>query len=358
MPRYHTDEFCQESLIYDLFTESPVPVSGLADDVIVMTVRASSSGQAATCDAKFAYMDTVVGNVGARVIKKAFIGSGKLTPIYAHNASHGLDHGYRNSWFGFLEDSIEEALRQRSPGQMITVLMLTPDRFARPRYFNQYRPSTWGLTSTDYRQLDVWLTSRFGKQRQRVRCLTCFAGTPEQCRGFQTSIGMRHTGKHNGRPKGSQNKKPRVPTLTPKQKTAFRRMLHSEIPYLVSELKLNGTQCYRYFKTIYGNIPVIRETVCRWAAKERGTPGRPGRPVTRRKTSAAMKAVKEESTVVEKECVILHCFYKRPSGTHPALLRIKRMRDAVKPLTHERDNKNVSIFLYSRVRQREIDVPP
>ena len=127
-----------------------------------------------------------------------------------------------------------------------------------------------------------------------------------------------------------------MPTLTPKQKTAFRDMLRAEIPHLVGELGLNGTQCYNYLKAHHGGyIPVIRETVCRWVVKHRGTPGKSGRPATSKKTAGAMNAAETEPTIVKKECVILNRHHTRPVGTHPALLRTKRMFDRAKPLAQE-----------------------
>lgn len=357
MPVYHTDKICQESLLYDLFTESPVPVLDLADDVIVLVNRASSPAQEIAHDAKFVFMRETIGTVGKRVIERRFTRPGRLGPVYAYNESHGLDHGYKDTWFGFLEDTIEEALRRCFPGQRLTILMLTPDRFGRPPYFHPHNPSTWRLTNADYRQLDTWLTARLGNRRRRVRCLVCFTGTPGQCRGFQSQLGMRYSGNLGGRPKGSRNKKPRVPTLTPKQKTAFRTMLQAEIPHLVDELKLNGTQCYNHFNFIYGYVPAIRETICRWVAKHRGTPGQPGRPATNKKTADAAQVTEVESTIVEKQCVILNRHYTRPVGRHPALLRAKHVFDSGKPLAQERDNIHVPEFLYSRVRQRE-DEPP
>ena len=316
MTGYPKDKLSQESSLHDFFTGAKVQIADLVNDVILMVNRASSPAQEATHDSKFAFMDTLIGDVGKRVIKRAFTGSGKLTPLYEFNESHGLNHGYRDSWFGDLEDIIEEALRQSFPGQRVTVVMLTPDRFARPQHFHPYYPLTWWLTGAHFKQMDTWLTARFGNRRKRFRFLTCFAGTPSQCRGLQSKIGMHYSGNIGGRPKGSRNKKPRI-TLTPKQKTAFRKMLRDEISHLVGELGLNGTQCYKHFKSIYNYIPVIRETVCRWVAKARGTPGMPGRPAG---TPDVMKPKKTESdleSTSENKCVISKHRSARPTATHP-----------------------------------------
>jgi len=334
-------------MLHDFFTELPIPVSDLANDVIIMANRASTAAQEDANDAKFAYMKATIGNVGKKVIKKAFTGSGRLKPIYDYNESHGLDHGYTNSWFGFLEDIIKEVQRPPYfPGQRITVLFLTPDRLARPQLFHPHYPQTWELTDTDCKQFEKWMTARFGRQRQYIRFLTCFAGTPNQCRGFQSKISMHHFGKHGGRPKGSRNKKPRVPTLTPKQKTALRKILHDEIPYLVNELKLNGTECYRYLKELYGIIPVIKRTVQRWVTAERGTPGKSGRPIA--------KITPPEP---KNKCVILNCRRKRPIGIHPVLIRIKRIRSTGK-LHPAKRVINVSFFPYFRIQFRKVYEPP
>jgi len=354
---YHTDEFCQESQLFDFLSETPVPVADLTDDVIVLVNRASSPGQEAAHDSKFKFMRAAIGDAGRKVFEKRFTGSGRLGPVHAYNESQGLNHEYRNSWFGFLEDIIEEAIRLCFPGQMLSVLMLTPDRFARPQYFHPHNPRSWSLSNADYKQLDDWLAARFGSHRRRFRLLICFTGSPGQCRGFQSQLGMRYSGKHNGRPKGSRNKKSRVPILTPRQKTAFRDMLHAEIPHLVDELKLNGTQCYNHFKSIYGYVPAIRETICRWVAKHRGKPGESGRPATNKRAMDVANVIETESTIVKKECVILNHCYKRSSGRHPALLRLKRIQNSSKPLIQQRDNTCVPFFLYSRCRQRE-DEPP
>ena len=339
MSGYHTEKPCQDALLYDTFTESPVPVSDLANDVIIVANRESSGAQETAHDAKFAYMEATIGNTGKKVIKKAFTGSGRLKPLYDYNESHGLDHGYTNTWFGFLENVIKETLQQCFPGQMITVLLLTIDRLGRLQNFHPHSKKTWGLSNVDYEQINKWLTARFGKQRRYVRFLTCFTGTPEQCRGFQSQLGMDFWGKSGGRPKGSKNKKPRV-TLTPKQKTALRKILRTEIPSLVA-MGLNGLECYRYLKGHYPVVPVQKRTVQRWVAEERGTPGMPGRPTA-----------KPTPPEPKNKCVILKCRCKRPIGTHPALVRVKRIRSIDRPPPLKRVKESISLLPYPRIRPR------
>jgi len=345
MSGYHSDTFCQDVLLYEPFTGSPVLVSDLADDVIVMVNRESSTAQETAHDAKFGFMQSTIGNAGKQVIKKAFTGSGRLQPIYEFNESHGLVCGYEGTWFGVLEDTIKEVQRQSFPYQRITVLFLTPDRLARPQNFHPHNPHTWGLSATDYGQFDQWTQARFGKHRRYVRFLTCFAGTPQECRGLQSQIGMYYSGNVGGRPKGSKNKKPRI-TLTPKQKTALRKILRAEIASLV-EMGLNGRECYDYLKGHYPVVPVIKRTVQRWAAEERGTPGTSGRPAT-----------KPTPTEHENKCVILKCRHERPIGTYPALIRVKRIRSIDRPLPPKRVKESFSFFPYPRIRLREVYEPP
>jgi hypothetical protein len=330
MSLYPKNEFGAAHVLYDFFTESPIPVSDLTDDVIVMVNRESTSAQDNAHDAKFDFMQSTIGNAGKQVVKKAFTGSGRLKPLYEFNESHGLDNGYKGTWFGDLENTIGEAIRQSFPGQRVTVLFLTPDRLARPQNFHPHNTHTWELSATDYGQIDQWLTARLGKHRRSIRFLTCFAGTPEQCRGFKTKISMHYSGNRGGRPKGSKNKTPRV-TLTPKQKTALSKILRAEIPSLV-EMGLNGADCYRYLKGHYPVVPVSKRTVQKWVTEERGTPGTPGRPAT--KTTLPQ---------LENKRVILGSRYKRPSGKHPALIRIKRIQSIDRPLPLKRV-KNILSF--------------
>jgi len=352
MSGYQITQLCQEPVLHEPFTGSPVPVSDLAGDIIIVANRESSTAQEPAHNAKFAYIETTIGSVGKKVIKKAFIGSGRLKPLYDYNETHGLALEYTHTWFGVLEDSIKEAQCQSFPGQRITVLLLTPDRLARPRYFHPHQTLTWGLTHTDSSQFDTWKRARFNARTQYVRFLTCFAGTPGECRGFQTQLGMRYFGNLGGRPKGSKNKKPQVPTLTPKQKTAWRKILRAEIPHLVGEWKLNGTQCYNYLTfTHNGYIPVTRQTVCKWVAQERGTPGTPGRPLT-------ADSLPNKVPPPKKECNLLKHRPTRPPGTHPALVRVKRIRSIDRPPLPKRVNKSIFFFPHSRIRGREIYEPP
>ena len=343
---YQKNTNCQDALLYEPFTGSPVPVSDLTRDMIVLINRASTEAQTTAHDAKFAYMEATIGNVGKKVIKKAFNGSGRLKPIYEFNESHGLSDGYKATWFGALEKIINAVLDQSFPGQRASFVLFSPDRLARSQYFHPHVPQTWGLTDTDYEQFDEWKQARFGRRCQYIRFLTCFTGTPEQCRGLQSKIGMRYCGNLGGRPKGSRNKKPRI-TLTPKQKTALRNTLHDEIPYLVKELKLNGAECYRYLKGHYPVVPVIKRTVQRWAVEERGTPGKSGKP----KTKPTLPEPKNK-------CVILFRCYKRPSGTHPAFIRTKRIRSIDRPLPPKGYNFHSSFFPYFQIRIREVHDPP
>ena len=334
---YQKNAVCQD--VYEPFTGVPVPITDLAGDVIVLANRASTPAQESSHDAKLDFMQSTLGNVGTKVLKKAFTGSGRLKPLYDYNESHGLDFGYKGTWFGDLENALDEVLGQSFPGQRVTVLFLTPDRLARPQKFHPHNPHTWGLTSTDGTQFDQWMTTRFGNRRRYVRFLTFFAGSPGQCRGLQSKIGMQYTGNRGGRPKGSKNKKPRI-SLTPKQKTALRKVLRAEIPYLVKELKLNGTECYHYLKGHYPVVPVIRRTVQKWVAEERGTPGTSGRP--------ARKPIPPEP---KNKCALLQCRHNRPIGKHPVLVRVKRLRSIDRPPPPKRVNKFL-FFPYSRIRPR------
>ena len=190
MSGYQIKNTCQEPTLYDFFTNTPVPIADLKGDVIILINRASTPAQETAHDSKFAYMTTIIGSIGKRIIKRTYNESGRLIPIYAFNDSHGLDHGYRNTWFGFLEDCVNEVLNQPYcfPGQRITIILLTPDRLARPPYPHRRYWHTQELTETDYKQFDEWKRAKLDKQHHHVRFLTCFAGTPGQCRGLQTEI--------------------------------------------------------------------------------------------------------------------------------------------------------------------------